>query len=240
MSSLTLLENCMMIANDNGRSRAYLDLLFKNNMVPSRVLVIKDMPIVEKPYATANSSLFDNKTPLESKLKELNINYAVIKASTLNCEEVENALEEYEEEYCIFSVCPGHILGEKFFELNKKYIHVHPGKLPQYRGSTPMYYSLLEERKLSATAMFLKKDIDTGLIIAEKEFAIPKSCSSIDLDYDHWMRADLLKDIFKKYLEKRKFPIKDQTEINAQTYYIIHPVLKHLAILSGENEALHI
>ena len=49
-------------------------------------------------------------------------------------------------------------------------MHVHSGKLPEYRGSTTLYYSLLEKNKVAASAIMINEGIDTGDIVYFKEF----------------------------------------------------------------------
>lgn len=97
-----------------------------------------------------------------------------------------------------------------------------------------MYYSLLAEQQMAATALFLNLKIDEGEIIREKPYQAPDDRVSIDQDFDPWMRADLLKDVLVDFALTGGFETNSQTHDESGAYYIIHPVLKHLAIIPSE------
>jgi methionyl-tRNA formyltransferase len=77
----------------------------------------------------------------------------------------------------------------------------------------------------------MSKDIDAGDIIAKKVFAKPKILN-IDFVYDCHIRSELLVDVIRQYIENGKFDSRPQNMNKGETYFIIHPILKHLAILS--------
>ena len=54
-------------------------------------------------------------------------------------------LKEAGPEIIIYSGYGGVILKEKVLSQGKKFLHVHGGFLPQYKGSTTNYYSILNE-----------------------------------------------------------------------------------------------
>ena len=84
-----------------------------------------------------------------------------------------------------------------------------------------------------ASAFFLRKSIDTGPLIKEKEFPKPENGEIIDFIYDPFIRSSLLIDVINEYIENDyKFPMKQQPIDAERNYYIIHPVLKHIAILA--------
>ena len=66
----------------------------------------------------------------------------------------------------------------------KNFIHCHPGKLPQYKGSTTIYYSILRENKIYCSAIVLNKNIDEGDVLFTEKFPIPNNIFSIDKNYD--------------------------------------------------------
>ena len=115
----------------------------------------------------------------------------------------------------------------------KKFLHIHPGKLPEYRGSTTIYYSLLQTNKVAATAIFLNEEIDKGNIICSKEFKFDFDAKLIDLVFDPLLRAEVLLAAIK-LLSKDKNCEKTQNSLMGTDYFIIHPILKHLAILKVE------
>ena len=117
--------------------------------------------------------------------------------------------------------------------MKKKFLHIHAGKLPHYRGSTTIYYSILEANRVAATAIFLNEGIDTGDIICLKEYKLNFDPKLIDLVFDPLLRADVLVAAIKLLFNKQDFT-KKQNISCGEDYFIIHPVLKHLAILKEE------
>ena len=136
----------------------------------------------------------------------------------------------------IYSGYGGYILKPHLFQLGRKYIHVHAGILPEYRGSTTVYYSYLQDRMFGATAIFLSEGIDEGEIIVCDTFAVPKEAVDIDYIYEPYMRSRVLIKAIKKYLSDGAFISGRQNADGAETYFIIHPVLKHIAMLGIEKE----
>ena len=62
--------------------------------------------------------------------------------------------------------------------------NVHAALLPQYRGAAPINWAVINgEKTTGVTTFFLDHDIDTGRIIAQKEFAIPDD-ADVEYVYD--------------------------------------------------------
>ena len=162
-------------------------------------------------------------------LNKYNIPYKEINTEDCNDNRVIEVIKHRAEKYFIYT--GGGILKESILSLGKKIIHVHPGIVPQYRGSTCIYYSIINEDKCGATAFFMTKKIDKGEVIAKRFFKKPRILN-IDYEYDCHIRSALLVEIIKQYIKKGKFESAPQNRDKGETYHIIHPVLKHLAILS--------
>lgn len=95
-----------------------------------------------------------------------------------------------------------------------------------------MYYSLLADQAIVATAIELRPEIDTGPIILERAFEPPLDRRTIDLEFDPWMRGTVMADVLERYVEDGSLPLREQPAAGS-TFYVIHPVLKHLAIMGG-------
>ena len=107
---------------------------------------------------------------------------------------------------------------------------MHPGLTRKYRGSTCFYYSILNEGSAGVTAFIMDKGLDTGDIIYEKIFEKPQH-RFLDEIYDPHIRSEALLDIMlQNLLNKQDFKKQDICE--GETYFIIHPVLKHIAIIN--------
>jgi methionyl-tRNA formyltransferase len=131
-------------------------------------------------------------------------------------------------DYLIFT--GGGILRQDILNVGPKFIHLHPGIVPSYRGSTCFYYSIINDCNVGVTAFIMDKNLDTGDIIYQRVFSKPNHIYVDDI-FDPYMRSETLLDIIKRQLlEKGKF--KHQNPNEGETYYIVHPVLKHIAILS--------
>lgn len=228
------MNDFLFFASDSCRSRAYIDLMLSSGLRPSMVFLINIASVAEKSDQTyEHTELFCNTIPLSEQLDQYRIPYKTFNIDKLNNENLLLSLKDAPQNHVIFSIA-GRILRKEFFNFNKKYIHVHPGRLPYFRGSTPMYYTMLKEESLVASAIFLEKEIDTGPLIAECAYPIPHDVSIIDTVYDPWMRADLLVKILLEYNINGKFSTLPQSNDQGETYYVIHPVLKCLAIKKAQ------
>lgn len=73
-----------------------------------------------------------------------------------------------------FVVVAFRILPEEIFSMPPKgTVNVHPSLLPKYRGAAPINWAIIRgERATGVTTIFIKKEIDAGNIILQKEVAI--------------------------------------------------------------------
>lgn len=221
-----------MLAADTARARAYLDLLVRSSLAPKQAIVTDPGDVIAATEPT-ETPLFDNLTPLTVAMEQASVPYTLIPTADINHEEVVRAVSSAKADVVVFAGPAGAIVKAPLFATGKQFLHVHPGRLPSFRGSTPMYYTLLAEGTLEATAIMLSEDIDHGPIVARRVFSVPDDPSSIDLDYDPWMRATLLAEVIERFAREGHLPTEPQDPSAGQTYYVIHPVLKHLAILGA-------
>ena len=232
-----ILRDIAMLAANTARTKAYLQKMINENMLPAVCIVYtNDLQSLENEaerYETTTSSnkYFDKNIPLLFLLRSFRINYVVVEDGDINSEEMQKCLCKLSQKYIIYSGYGGQILKRPLFEFGKKYLHVHAGILPYYRGSTTAYYSLLQEDYVGATAIFLSEGIDEGEIITEQTFSVPEDDIDIDYIYEPYIRSCVLIKAIKQLIECGHFETVKQDNDSAETYYIIHPVLKHLALL---------
>lgn len=237
-----ILEKFALLASDTARTKAYLQTMIREDKLPGICVVYSDhilqMQEEEEHYREEDKEgkYFNKEIPILFSLHKAGIPYILVEDKDINSERMKNALQGLEQEYLIYSGYGGYILKSHLFRLQKKFIHVHAGILPQYRGSTTAYYSILQEGVLSATAIFLNEGIDEGEIIAQHTFAIPEDPVDIDYVYEPYIRSMVLIDALNQYLETGGLNSRKQETEEAETYFIIHPLLKHLAILSIEED----
>lgn len=225
-----ILKDFILLGVVNNRTKFYLSALIKKNLVPNNALILRPKTIL--PGQKKN----DLNSDIVSFFKKHNIKYSFITASNPNDMSVVKKLKRLKEPYVIYSGPGGVILRKPLFDTHKKFLHVHPGRLPDYRGSTTIYYQILAQDGCSASALFLNERIDKGPVLAVKEYPLPGRKEDMDYIYDPKIRADLLVKVIKGYLKFNKFSEKKQNKAKGDTYYIMHPVLRHIAKLKCQKQ----
>lgn len=232
-----IMESFALLASDTTRTKAYLHAMIQENMLPGMCVVYSDnisrMQEEAEQYKKDNheNKYFNIDMPVLTFLEEAGIPCTFVENKDINSEQMKSIIQSLQQKYIIYSGYGGYILKPHLFQFGKKYIHVHAGILPQYRGSTTVYYSFLQEKMFGATAIFLSEGIDEGAVIACETFDIPKEPVDIDYIYEPYMRSRVLIKVLKKYLSDGELTSCRQSMEGAETYFIIHPVLKHIAML---------
>lgn len=235
-----ILEEFALLASDTARTKAYLQAMIRENIFPGICVVYSDnisgMKEEAEKYhiSREEDKYFDRNIPILFSLNEAGISYLLLENKDINSEQMRDILLGLRQQYLIYSGYGGYILKEHLFHMDKKFIHVHAGILPQYRGSTTVYYSFLQEKEFGATAIFLSEGIDEGEMIAQEVFPVPEELVNIDYVYEPYIRSRVLIKALRQYLEKGELAGIGQTTEGAEIYYIIHPLLKHLAIAGIE------
>jgi len=220
-----ILNNIAILAADTSRTIYYLKELISNSMLPAyAILLLNDN---DAPLPGQNNN---NKTELINLIEKNNIPYDIAPSVDINSDEILSLLSQRKEEVFIFSGFGGVILGENILNSNKKFLHVHGGYLPDYKGSTTNYYSLINENLVGASSIFLSKKIDSGPVLYRKKFAAPHDRTQIDHVYDSKVRSEVLIETLKNYIKHEKWHFESENNNSGEVYYIIHPMLKHLAI----------
>lgn len=235
----------ILLAADTTRSRSYLQCMLKATLQPSLVILLKNPEADLKPgqlegkdkefsYKYAGFS-FNPYIPLEETLELHRINYKTYYTNDPNAPEVCETLKCVPQDLVIYSGSGGRILRNEILSLGKKFLHCHPGKVPEFRGSTPIYYSILQERQMAVSAFILAPQIDTGPLIKIKTFPLPAPSQMKDIDFfiDPLIRTNLLIEVLTEYTQSGQLDITTQSSRNPETFYIIHPLLKHIAILAN-------
>ena len=227
-------ENIAFLLHPSLRGRAYIQRMIKNDLIPSEILLMDD--VSSKIEIPSNLEFADFYNPYEkpsTTLTDNNIDYSVVSSTNCNDSLVIDQLKNIKSTWVIFS--GGGILQKEILSIGKNFIHVHPGKLPQYRGSTCFYYSIIKESKCFCTGFVMDEKLDSGKIIKSEEFNPPKG---VDFDYvfDPWMRSVTMVNILNDLNFSKEVKLYENKPKNSEMYYIIHPVLKHISILKNNNE----
>lgn len=223
--------NVYLLAADTSRSRAYVDILSKEKLKFEHAIIFG-----EKKYKKIQGldNTLNNNDSLTELLTKSGTEFTEIDQLDINSIEIFNELKKIKKKYIVFAGISGSILEKRILSLDHQFIHIHPGDLPDFRGSTTIYYSLLKNGKITATAIFMNEKIDEGKIIDKMNFDPPEDRSTIDHFFDPFIRSRLLLKIMLNYLKKKKINGTKQKG-KGKTYRVIHPLLKHIAIL-GKNK----
>jgi len=224
------IDNLGIIIFPSPRSRAYLQAFEMLGFSPSYCLLVECDFIIPKEIGKRRIDYFDLDKSEESSLNLMNVKYEKIKVNNINDNKILNKIINRSEEYFIYT--GGGIVSSEVLDL-KKFIHVHSGDLPMYRGSTTFYYSLINDNKIVCSIILMNDKIDDGQIVYKKSFSISGDYN-LDYLYEPYLRSLTLADFIKKFNGTiiRNNTVK-QIGFN-ETYYIIHPVLKHIAILKNK------
>jgi methionyl-tRNA formyltransferase len=218
-----------------------LQNLVLNNLLPSIVLLLGESeikPLVKKARENSRSQLsteqkFSTDIPVLTLIQKYNLPYKLLNTNNPNSEEVIKIVKALNQEIIIYSGPGGVILSNSILSAGKKFLHVHPGIVPEFRGSTTVYYSLLEQKKLGATAFFMSQEIDCGDVIKTQVYEPPNDRTLLDVYFDPFIRSQLLVDVLQELEIKGVLSSESQRNDSGETYFIIHPVLKHIAILGS-------
>ena len=222
------------------RSLAYLSVFEQLGLCPSEIywleggsLDLLDGLIKEDQKYNYSSSFFDLNFDVQKYISKNNIEVRKINSSDINSDLVRQAIESSKCDYILFT--GGGILKKHTLSVEKKLIHVHPGILPEFRGSTCFYYSILQNNTLGSSAIFLEEEIDTGEVISSSRFSINYYINSdqpmfMDHVLDPFIRAYTLKKVLNIYKQERIIKGSSQDISIYPAYYVMHPVLRHIAI----------
>ena len=234
-----VLSGVMLLAAQTTRSQAYIQSLVAHGLHPEAVIILGE-DNVKKEQLNNNTmeswqgvGLPNLAEPLVVTCQNAGISIYHTTTPDVNAEETERCILDLSPKIIIYSGINGQIVRPRLLGLGAKFLHLHSGWLPDYRGSTTLYYSLLDGELPAVTAILLDNEIDTGHIVARQHYPNPSYDMDIDYLYDPAIRADLLVQVMRYYASTKNFLLSTQQNSDEQLpYYVIHPVLKHMAILS--------
>lgn len=230
----------LLLAGNTLRAKSYAQILSENILEDTEITGLfygfKEEPELIKPnletinYCKKNNLFLPDFTEaIATTFQKNNWYFEMVDNKDVNSSLIVERIESKKADLVIFAGYGGQILDSKHFKLDAKYLHMHPGELPIERGSTTIYYSLLNLRRPSVTAFYMTEKIDDGNNILCSSYPIPSKNVNIDVFIDPVLRADCFLNALKMILNRA--PV-FQSKINDIEYYVIHPLLKHLAILS--------
>lgn len=226
-----ILSDIGMVAVVNARSRAYLHAMLDAGMAPGVVLLLAPpAPAGTSVHMSPGCRKEDSRDDFIALLRDNGIAFVEIDSGNINDASVIEVLSARLEHFFIYSGTGGVLLRRPLLSCGKKFLHIHPGRLPDFRGSTTVYYHLLSGSTCGASAIFLEEQIDCGPLIAAEEYPFPfGTICDLDYDFDPKIRATTLVKVLQYYAEHNDFPPLKKQPPGGETYFIMHPVLRHIA-----------
>ena len=238
------ISNFGIILYPSTRSLAYLHMLSKNNIMPKEVIVMGKWPflpeniLIESKKYYYSEKYFSVNDNLEWIIKNKNINLSLIDNTDINSQGLRNILNKSKCKSFIFT--GGGILRKEILSLDIDFIHVHPGDINYYRGSTCFYYSYLRNESVSCTTFVMKNELDRGEVldisrIHQNIFIENDQSCFVDYIYDPFIRSITLERIlpYLDGLEKKNNIIINK--FHGDDHHVIHPVLRNLFVKKINN-----
>lgn len=215
------------------RARAYLQMMVRAGLAPDHAVLLgtETDDTYRAQWDVPPEPDFDPREDLRSTLMRAQIPTHRIASLDVNGASLRELLVTLAPRCAVFS--GGGILRGEALDAVPRWLHVHPGWLPDLRGSTCIHFGLLLHGRVGITAFFMERGIDLGPIVCQRDFAPDPRWSALSLDHaaDAWMRGVVLLDALRALDAASPLLPRVQDPAEGTTFRIIHPVLKHLALL---------
>lgn len=176
-----------------------------------------------------NYRTFDPDEEVAQTLRNYNISFQSIEVENINDLVVVETIKEWSSKYIIFS--GGGILGKEILSLGKYFIHVHPGWVPDVKGSHCIEWSILTREACAVSAIFMAEQIDTGPVLGRKEFPLPAlEGKNISPLFSAHIRSAFLVELIERFAKDKTFKPIEQNPLKGTTYFKMHPVLNNIAL----------
>jgi methionyl-tRNA formyltransferase len=145
----------------------------------------------------------------------------VLKPKDINSEDFVKTIRTYNPDL-IVSLSASQVFRKNLIDLpNYGVINVHGAPLPKYRGLMPSFWMLLNDEKIGAvTVHFMGERLDSGDIIAQKEFKINSDESQHSLILkSKKIGVDLLLEVLDLFEKKNGNVPRKENPDNEATYF---------------------
>jgi methionyl-tRNA formyltransferase len=232
----TTLDDVGLILAPTFRSRAYAQLLAALGLRPSVAFLIpgadadwRGAKTVEVALRSLDAPLrFEPGMPARETVAAAGWPAVELPEADINSAANVAAIGERTTDVLIYSGLAKALLKPPLLALGIRFLHAHGGFLPAYRGSTSFYYGLLKEKRIGVSAIWIDDHIDTGPI-ALRDWYDPQPGIEVDRIFEPLARADVIARVLLHRLKTGEFPATPQSG-PGELYFVIHPVLKHLAL----------
>lgn len=219
------------------RSWAFLQVLVQLGIQPKLIICLQNTR-ESKFYSDSEKEwvrlkFFDPDFQLKQYLDNHNVSTVHLTTESINHPDVLIELNRSGLSHWLFS--GGGVLELHLFQDNHKFLHIHPGHLPDVRGSTCFYYSLLCDRTLFASSFWLTPELDAGepLHISSFKINLPAerlSPAFVDQVLDPWIRARCLYSTLSQWKTLPKKSNFNHKTPSDRACYVMHPLLRALTL----------
>ena len=199
-----------LILSDTDRSLCYLHEIIKNKIEINKIF------LYSKNYGPTYKFI---------KKKKIMCPMILFKTNDVNLINLDKKLKLSKSTINIISTYPGEIIKKPSL-IKIRLLHCHPGDLPKFKGSTTIYYTIIQKKKICVSIFVISKNIASGKIIYKKYFPYPRNVKEIEKNFDNKIRALTLID----YLKINKKCNYKSTKINYLPYYIAHPIIRQIVL----------
>ena len=116
---------------------------------------------------------FDPEETVVETLERAGLSYEGVAPTSINDPVLVDAVARCPSYYVLFS--GGGILRKDMLSLHKKFLHIHPGIVPDFKGEIPVHWSILLAGSCGASASFMADGLDEGDVIATRTFDPPEA-----------------------------------------------------------------
>jgi len=139
-----------------------LEALLKAGFEITAVITTPDQPVGRKKVIT----------PPPVKMAAENLGLKVIQPAKLKDDVFFEEYKSLAPNICVVAAY-GKIIPERYVNIPKHFLNIHPSLLPKYRGPTPIQTAILNgEIKTGVTIMQIDKEMDHGPVFTQKESPI--------------------------------------------------------------------
>jgi len=235
---MVTLENTILLLGYNARAQCYAQAMESAGYAPRLVVTFgaRDRDVarnVDCPELDRKRFRFtpDLKEPLSETIRRAGWNWTASDAENVNAAEIRSLIAGHDPDVVVYAGYGGQIVGVPLLTAIPSFLHMHCGRLPEYRGSTTIYYSWLRENACGVSAILMNAKIDEGPVLVREDFPPPPPDADVDQFYDNTLRAHVLLTCMDAIAESGSLPPRQTQQGQEETYYVIHPVLKHIALM---------
>ncbi len=245
---LSLFSKLLVILRNNPWKVIYKKILNKITAKLTRHQNNSDTKNIENAIETINDKLkkvgvftTNFKKTTKQLLQDIGWGFDEVSVSSINDQSLIDYLnKDVTEKYIIFS--SGGILRNPILSIGKRFIHVHPGVVPEVKGADCLLWSALLYDEIGMSSFFMNKGIDTGDIIHKKKYEVPrfdipkekytlKTMKDLLINYvDPHFRAEHLVAMFKKEVDPEKWDTHRQNPAEGKQYYFMHNAILPYAV----------